>query len=52
LPYRWAFDIVGPIPKRNKSNKYILMEINHYSKWCEVKAVCDHIITNVARFIE
>ncbi len=52
LFYRGAFDIVEPLPKMNESNKYILMAINHYSKWCEIKAVCDHVVTIIARFIE
>jgi hypothetical protein len=52
LSYRVAFDIVGPLPKRNESNKYILMAINHYSKWCEIKVICDHKVITIARFIE
>jgi hypothetical protein len=33
-------------------NKYILVAIDHYLKWCEAKAVVDHGAKTVARFLE
>jgi hypothetical protein len=37
---------------RTKSgNKYILVAIDHYSKWCEAKAVADHGTKTAARFL-
>ncbi len=39
LFYRVAFVIVGPFLETNQSNKYILVVIEHYSKWCEAKAM-------------
>ncbi len=34
------------------SNRYILVAIDHYSKWCEAKAVADHGAKTAARFLE
>ncbi len=42
LFYRVAMDTAGPLPKTKVGNKYILVAIDHYSKWCEAKAVADH----------
>jgi hypothetical protein len=33
-------------------NKYILVAIDHYSKWCEAKAVADHGTKTAARFLD
>jgi hypothetical protein len=52
LFYRVALDIVKPLPETNDGNEYILVEIDHYSKWSKVKAIKDHTITTTARFLE
>jgi len=33
--YRVAMDILGPLPEITDGNKYVLITIDHYSKWCE-----------------
>jgi len=33
-------------------NKYILVAIDHYSKWCEAKIVVDHDVETITRFLE
>jgi len=45
-------DTVGPLPKTKAGNKYILVAIDHYSKWGEAKAVADHGARTAARFLE
>jgi hypothetical protein len=45
-------DTTGPLPKTKVGNKYILVAIDHYSKWCEAKAVTDHGAGTAARFLE
>ncbi len=52
LFHRVALDTAGPLPETKSGNKYILVAIDHYSKWCEVKAVADHGAKTAARFLE
>jgi hypothetical protein len=44
--------MAGPLPETKSGNKYILVAIDHYSKWCEAKAVVDHGAKTAARFLE
>ncbi len=52
LFHRIAMDIAGPLPETKSSNKYILVAIDHYSKWCEAKAIVDHGAKIAAKFLE
>jgi hypothetical protein len=52
LFYRIALDTTGPLPETKSGNKYILVAIDHYYKWCEAKAVADHGAKTAARFLE
>jgi len=52
LFYRVAMDTAGPLPETKAGNKYILVAIDHYSKWCETKAMADHGAKTTARFLE
>jgi hypothetical protein len=52
LFYRVALDTARPLPETKSSNKYILVAMDHYSKWCETKAVVDHGVKTAARFLE
>jgi hypothetical protein len=52
LFYRVALDTAGPLPETRSGNRYILVAIDHYSKWCEARAVADHGAKTVARFLE
>jgi hypothetical protein len=52
LFYRIAMDIVGPLPKTKLGNKYILVVADHYSKWCEAKAVANHGAKTTTKFLE
>ncbi len=47
-----ALDTAGPLPETRSGNKYIMVAIDHYSKWCEAKAVADHGAKIAARFLE
>jgi hypothetical protein len=52
LFYRVALDIAGPLSETRSGNRYILVVIDHYSKWCEAKAVADHGTKTAAKFLE
>jgi transposase-like protein len=45
-------DTAGPLPEIKSGNKYIPVAIDHYSKWCEAKAVANHGAKTAARFLE
>ena len=34
--YRWSLDMAGPFPISRRGNRYILVMIEHFSKWIEV----------------
>ncbi len=52
LFYRVALDTTGPLPETKTGNKYILVAVDHYSKWCEARAVADHGAKMAAKFLE
>ncbi len=52
LFHRVALDTAGPLPETRSGNKYILVAIDHYSKWCEAKVVADHGVKTAAKFLE
>jgi hypothetical protein len=52
LFYRVALDTAGPLLETKSGNRYILVAIDHYSKWCEAKAVADHGAKTAAKFLE
>ncbi len=52
LFHRVALDTTGPLLETKSDNKYIMVAINHYSKWCEAKAVADHGAKMATRFLE
>jgi len=52
LFHRVALDTTGPLPETRLGNRYILVAIDHYSKWCEAKVVVDHSAKTAAKFLE
>jgi len=52
LFYRIAMDTAGPLLETRLKNKYIPVAIDHYSKWCEAKAVTNYGAKIVARFLK
>jgi hypothetical protein len=52
LFYRIARDNTRPLLETKSENKYILVAIDHYSKWCEAKTIVDHGAKTAARFLE
>jgi hypothetical protein len=52
LFYRITLDIAGPLLETKSGNKYILVVVDHYSKWCKAKAIVDHGAKTAAKFLE
>ena len=43
-----GIDVVGPLPKTFRGNKYLLVFTDHFSKWVEVFAMPDQKMTMIA----
>jgi transposase-like protein len=41
LGYRWSLDFAWPLPITPRHNKYVLVMIEHFSKWIELVALPD-----------
>lgn len=52
LFYCIALNTIGPLPNTFNGNKYTLVAINHYSKWCETRLVKSHDVEIACKFLE
>jgi hypothetical protein len=52
LFYRVVLDTTGPLPETKSRNKYILVAVDHYSKWCEAKVMVNHGAKTAANFLD
>jgi hypothetical protein len=48
LGYHWNLDFAGPLPLTVQHNKYVLMMVEHFSKWIELVPSPDKSIKGVA----
>lgn len=48
LFYRWGVDLFGPFDTSKRGNNYVMVCIEHYSKWAEVIAIPDKSATTCA----
>jgi hypothetical protein len=39
--YRWSCDLAGELPQTSTGNVYIMIMIEHFSKWVELVALSD-----------
>ena len=49
--YQIGIDIVGPLPKTDRDNKYIVVAMDYFTKWPEAKALKEANAKEVALFI-
>jgi hypothetical protein len=42
LQYQWSLDFVGPLNLTLQHNRYVLVMIEHFSKWLELVMLLDH----------
>ncbi len=47
--YRWSCDLVGELPQTFKGNVYIMIMIEHFSKWVELVALPDKSSHNTSQ---
>jgi hypothetical protein len=52
LFYRVALHTARPWPKTKNGNGYVSSAIDHYSKWCEAKAIKYHDVAIATKFLE
>jgi hypothetical protein len=52
LFHKVALDTTRPLPETKSGNKYILVAIDHYFKWCEAKAIAAHGAKTTSKFLE
>jgi hypothetical protein len=52
LFYKVVLDTTRPLPETKSGNKYIMVAIDHYSKWCGAKVVADPGAKTATRFLE
>ena len=49
LMFRWGIDFAGPMPTTKRGNKYVLVCIEHCTKWVELIALPSKPSNNVSR---
>jgi len=47
--YHWSCDLVGELPQTSKGNVYIMIMIEHFSKWVELVALPDKSSHNTSQ---
>lgn len=52
LFYHVTLNIARPLLEMFTGNKYALVVVDHYSKWCEMRHVKEHDVAIVVRFLE
>src|SRR3569833_1589475 len=48
MGYRWSLDFAGPLITARSKKRFVLIGIEHFSKWCEVWALPSKLSTWVA----
>ncbi len=48
LGYCWSLDFVGPLPLMVRHNRYVLVMVEHFSKWIELVPSLDKSSEGVA----
>ncbi|GJZ90992.1 reverse transcriptase domain-containing protein [Tanacetum coccineum] len=48
--YKWGIDIAGPFPKRPGKVKFLIVDMDYFTKWIEAKAVATIIDNQVKKF--
>ena len=46
-----GIDILGPFPKSENANKYVIVATDYLTKWVEAKATPNQTAWDVAKFV-
>lgn len=46
-----GIDMIGPLPRSERGNKYIVVATDHLTRWCETKALKSKNASEIARFL-
>ena len=46
-----GIDLIGPLPKTARGNRFIVTLVDYFSKWPEAKAIPDKTAKSVALFL-
>jgi len=49
MPYRWSWDLARKLPQTSKGNVYIMIMIEHFSKWVKLVALLDKSSHNTSQ---
>jgi hypothetical protein len=47
--YRWSCDLAGELPQTSRGNVYIMIMIEHFSKWVKLVALPDKSSHNTSQ---
>jgi len=48
---QWGLDIIGPLPTETRQLKFLIVNIDYFTKWVEVEALAIIIEKNVQNFV-
>ena len=48
---QWGLDILGPFPKAGGNKKFLLVDIDYFTKWVETEALANIRDVNVKKFV-
>lgn len=49
IMFRWGIDFAGPLPETDRGNEYVLVCIEHCTKWIELIPLPTKSCANIAR---
>ena len=49
--FQVGIDLIGPLPKTARANKYVVTLVDYFSKWPEAEAIPDKTAKSVALFL-
>jgi hypothetical protein len=47
---RWGLDLLGPLPPAQGNLKYVVVEVEYFSKWIEAKPLVTITTATVEKF--